>query len=1148
MASTGDIYRPIYHYAPQQNWLNDPNGLFYQNGVYHMFYQYNPEGSQWGNMSWGHAISTDLVSWTELDVALPYSADEQIFSGSIVVDHANSAGFGYGANGEAPIVAIYTANIPPMNGQPQDQEQALAFSLDGGFTWTKYDGNPVLDLADPEFRDPKVFWQDDPDGGGYWVMAVARPLAREAEFYQSADLKTWTYMSSFGPGGAVSGIWEVPDLIRMTVENTGETKWLLVQNLNPGGIAGGSAAQYFVGDWDGTTFTADLQRTPYQPGDTVWEDFETGFGRWTVTGTAFGSGPAAGAIGPQSPVVGFEGAGLVNSFRDRAGNPGDDGTGRMLSESFVIQKDFINFKIGGGGHVHDLATAADPGAPGGTTIADFEQGLPAGWVGTGDFATVSPVVNGRSNGPGMIANWDGVGHLSTFNVPDGSYDAPTGTITSPDFVIDAQYINFKIGGGNHNGIDTTDPLTQLQLLVDGQVVRTMSGGWSEALRQAHWDVSDLIGQTAQIRVVDENSGGFGYLMVDSIEMNDALPIAPAVFEDWEVAGPPPGWTASGDFAGTNGLGPIGTVDGGGFGSDVGRILDTFYWGDAAVGALTSDVFTISEDWINVRMGGGGHTGAQGTTVDLIVDGQVVRQATGAFSGVLDWTSWDVGDLIGRDAQIRINDASPSASWGHLFVDRIEFSSEAFKPSQLSPTAINLIVDGQRVATASGDFSEILEWKGWDVSQWAGKQAQIEIVDFNTGGWGHVNVDQITFAESLYPSSAQLANWLDYGADHYATISWHNLPDGSRPMLTSWMNNWDYAAGIPTGAFRGSMTLPRDYSLREVNGEIRVIQTPAEELQELRREHFAADHVTLGDGVLTAPLTGRSLEVVAVFDAAAATATEFGLKLRVGNGQETLVGYDAASGEAFVDRTASGFSPSEAFAARHGAPLEVMEDGTVKLHIFLDAASVELFANDGLRTITDQIFPDLTSLGVELYAEGGEVELLDLDMWHLAPNDGVAKPPQRYQGTEAADLLVAQTGAKGTPAFFGFGGDDWVQGSDLGDVIRGGYGDDALWGGGGNDRIWGGAGNDRLSGGAGAFDDLWGGAGSDVFVWQAETRDGFVETTTVMDFRPRQDLLDLGEAAIARIDTEGGNTVLTLDGDGDRIVLQGVHTWSDAWVA
>lgn len=1145
--SSSEEFRPVYHFAPKMNWLNDPNGLFYLDGVYHMFYQYNPEGSQWGNMSWGHATSEDLVTWTEVDVALPYSAEEQIFSGSVVVDHSNTAGFGFGPNGEAPIVAIYTANIPPQNGEPQDQEQALAYSLDGGFTWEKYDGNPVLDIADPEFRDPKVFWQDNPGEDDYWVMAIARPLAREAEFYRSDDLKNWSYMSSFGPGGAVSGIWEVPDLIEMTVENTGETKWLLVQNLNPGGIAGGSAAQYFIGDWDGVTFTPDALPAPYRPGDTVWENFEDGFGRWSVAGAAFGDGPASGPIGFQSPVVGFEGEGLVNSFRDAAGNPSDAGTGRMLSDAFVIEKGFINFKIGGGGHELNLAAVADPGAPGGTTLADFEYGLPEGWTGTGDFATFAPVVAGRSNGPGGLTGWDGVGLLSTFNVPEGSSDAPRGTITSAEFVIDARYINFKIGGGNHNGVDTADPLTQLQLIVDGEVVRTISGGWSEALSQAHWEVEDLIGRSAQIRVVDENAGGFGYLMVDSIEMNDALPVAPTVFEDWEVEGPPPGWTASGDFAGTNGLGSIGTADGGGFGSDVGRLLDTFYWGDAAVGALTSDAFTISEDWINVRMGGGGHTGAEGTTVDLIVDGEVVRQATGAFSGVLDWTSWDVSEFAGQEAQIRINDASSSASWGHLFVDRIEFSQEAFRPTELSPTAISLIVDGERVATASGDFSEILEWKGWDVSQWAGKEARLEILDYNTGSWGHLNLDQIAFADSLYPSSAELADWLDYGADHYATISWHNLPEGSRPMLTSWMSNWDYAASIPTGDFRGSMTLPREYALRDVNGEIRVVQTPVAELQELRREHFMAENVTLTGEALNGPLSGKALEIVAVFDAAAASASEFGLKLRVGAGEETLVGYDVAEGEVFVDRTNSGFLPSEAFAARHGAPLEVMEDGTVKLHIFLDAASVELFANDGLRTVTDQIFPDAESLGLQLYAKGGEVDLVDLDIWRLSPEDDVARPPKVYRGTGDADLLVAQSGSKSGLKFFGLGGDDQIRGSGRSDLIRGGDGVDQLWGSGGDDLIRGGRGDDQIAGGAGA-DRLWGGAGRDVFWWGDETCDGRKETTTVWDFQRGQDRIDLGEAEIARVWSKGGSTVLTLDGDGDRILLHGTQGWSETWLA
>lgn len=256
----------------------------------------------------------------------------------------------------------------------------------------------MLDIAAPEFRAP-VFWRDNPGGDDYWVMAVARPLAREAEFHRSDDLKDWGYMSSFGSGGAVGGIWEAPDRIEMTVENTGETKCLLAQNLNPGGIAGGSAARCFVGDGDGVTFTPDALPTPCGPDDAVWEDFETGFGRWTVTGAAFGTGPAPGALGPQSPGVGFEARGLVDSFRDGAGNPGDAGTGRMLSDAFVIGKDFIDFRIGGG-HRLDLGAAVDPGAPGGRDHRRLQAGPARGLDRRRGFRDARPRGHGPRQRPG----------------------------------------------------------------------------------------------------------------------------------------------------------------------------------------------------------------------------------------------------------------------------------------------------------------------------------------------------------------------------------------------------------------------------------------------------------------------------------------------------------------------------------------------------------------------------------------------------------------------------------------------------------------------------------------------------------------------------------------------------------------------------
>lgn len=245
-------YRPQVHYTPARNWMNDPNGLVWHDGEFHLFYQYNPDGDQWGDISWGHAVSPDLLHWEELGTAIPATAAEQVFSGSIVVDEHDSAGFG-----KAAAVAVYTARHPETG----RQAQCLAYSTDRGRTWTRYAGNPVLDIGSTEFRDPKVFWYAQ---GGHWIMVVALAEDRKIAFYASDDLKAWRPLSEFGPAGATGGVWEVPDLFELPVEGGGGgSKWVLAVSLNPGGPFGGSGVQYFVGGFDGVAFTPDDTSTTW---------------------------------------------------------------------------------------------------------------------------------------------------------------------------------------------------------------------------------------------------------------------------------------------------------------------------------------------------------------------------------------------------------------------------------------------------------------------------------------------------------------------------------------------------------------------------------------------------------------------------------------------------------------------------------------------------------------------------------------------------------------------------------------------------------------------------------------------------------------------------------------------------------------------
>ena len=245
-------FRPAYHHSPVYGWMNDPNGLFYKDGVWHLYYQWNPYGSQWENMTWGHSTSTDGLHWTPQPTAIEADALGAIFSGCCVVDKNNTAGFGNGA-----IVAYYTS-------AGARQTQSMAYSVDGGQTFTKYAGNPVIVSDVPDFRDPHIFWNEE---AGFWNMVLAS--GQEMSIYSSKDLKQWKHESNFGlTYGNHGGVWECPDLMKLPVDGTGEQKWMLICNINPGGPFGGSATQYFIGQFDGHQFVCEDQ-----PEETKWMDY-----------------------------------------------------------------------------------------------------------------------------------------------------------------------------------------------------------------------------------------------------------------------------------------------------------------------------------------------------------------------------------------------------------------------------------------------------------------------------------------------------------------------------------------------------------------------------------------------------------------------------------------------------------------------------------------------------------------------------------------------------------------------------------------------------------------------------------------------------------------------------------------------------------
>ncbi|HET8780021.1 MAG TPA: glycosyl hydrolase family 32, partial [Agromyces sp.] len=711
-------YRPYLHFSPERNWMNDPNGMVYENGTWHLFFQHNPFGTRWGNMSWGHATSTDLVHWEQQPLAIPQTFDENgvaiedIFSGSVVVDEGNTSGFGTTEN--PPMVAIYTSAYTPAHPtHAGKQAQSLAYSLDHGQTWTKYEANPVLDRDSANFRDPKVFRYTNPDTGeSYWVMAAVEALQYKVVLYRSDDLKSWTHLSDFGPANATGGIWECPDLFPLAVDgDPANIKWVMVVNLNPGSVAGGSGGQYFVGEFDGTTFTSESTvADDTLPSGEVFAGFNSGdYEGWSVANEPgnhangpWTDAPAAGTLPGQNAVSGFIGAGLVNGFADH-----DWPVGTMESRTFTIEQPFVNLLVGGGNHPHVDGTQLGNEPPAGRVLFDG------------------------------------------FEFADGTNLADTGWAATGDLAIDP----------------SRNPSTQ--------------GG------------DYFIGEKR-----------------------------------------------------------INTWEGGPFGDD-------------NRGDLTSPAFTIAEGESNLSFLLGGGKRPNGTLeVRLIVDGEVVRTATGPEAGQLNWQSWDVAEFAGRDAQFQVHDDA-TGGWGHLTVDHLVLGAEPAQ-ARSEETSVSLVVDGEVVRTATGRNSESLDWVSWDVAEFAGREASVRIVDNNRFGWGHILVDEVMFSDAAAAPRIEGYDWLDWGRDYYATVSFNNAPDDRRVML-GWMNNWDYANDIPTGSWRSAMALPRDVALVTTEEGPRLVQQVVPEFSELEQTEIAyADAARpIASGSEMLPVAGDVVRIDAV---------------------------------------------------------------------------------------------------------------------------------------------------------------------------------------------------------------------------------------------------------------------------------------------
>ncbi|WP_432212382.1 GH32 C-terminal domain-containing protein [Paenibacillus polymyxa] len=978
-------YRNQIHFSPEANWMNDPNGMVYYKGEYHLFYQYHPYGTKWGPMHWGHAVSKDLIHWKHLPIALYPDENGQIFSGSAVIDWNNTAGFGKEA-----MVAIFT------HSGDNGQVQSIAYSLDRGRTWTKYEGNPVMpDPPISDWRDPKVFWHED---SRQWVMSLA--AANKVMLYTSPNLKQWTYASEFGEDNGIQA---------NSVDTT----------------------SYAMSSQEGGSFTYE--------GDITLNKKN---GREGSGGLVFRADKNA----KNGYVVSLDAKNDVVTL-----NKNVDGSNTEIASKSLTLGTSSTYNVQVDVYGHDIQVFIDNQSVIKETDTEFDYGYYGltAWNSTASFRNVN--FKNTSNFATNLSNWTAV----TGRWED-TMEGKSGTSADDAFIISGKTgDNFIYNaiidlseGGDETGslVFRTDAdakngyMTSIDALNDKVKIVKMEDGNKTVLAETTVTLDTYQSHDLKVSTFGTNikmyldgnlihdiddatflSGHFGLHLLHSSAifqdvqlgrniMTDEKEIINHDFETGDLTG----WTVTqGDTFSNDHVSSEATYWGGPFGHEGNYHLwgySKLHEGDEATGELHSSYFKLSGSGeINLLLGAGDD--GDNTYVSLVRaadDQELIRQANIKFNEEkYSKYVWDASKYIGEVLYIKVVDHAKDG-YGHINVDDVNVYNEgtisdkvdqvAKEPEKTDMKQSGLLTDwsavsGQWIPSTNGSIGGVWECPtlvelpvDGDPSKrkWV---LQVSINDGAPAGGSGMQYFVGSFDGKTFKNenTSDKVLWTDYGADFYAAVDWSGVEGkkGEKYWL-GWMSNWKYANDTPTSTWRSSTTLPRKMELTQTTKGLRLKQTPIS-LKSIRDRGDRISYTNKmisGNSHLLSNLSEDTFELIALFDVSDTKATEFGFKIREGGEQYTTVGYDVYNEQLFVDRTHSGdFDYGSSVVGKHEGPLQA-KNGTVKLQVIVDRSAVEVFGNDGTTVITDQIFADSASKGLKIYSKGGNVKLKSLDLYPL----------------------------------------------------------------------------------------------------------------------------------------------------------------------